>query len=79
MNQGSVLLLLKEDENEFGDGGCDPSTQAGLSSARHWVQSKVSECIVHHVLLWLFVLSLKGYVKPLAPPRFSWQWQDHGP
>jgi hypothetical protein len=49
-NQGTALLL-KEDGNEFGDGGCDPSTQAGLLSARRWVQSKVSECIVHHVLL----------------------------
>lgn len=36
-----ILLLLKEDKNEFGDGGCDPSTQAGLSAARHWAQSKV--------------------------------------
>lgn len=38
---GRTLLLLKEDKNEFGDGGCDPSTQAGLSAARHWAQSKV--------------------------------------
>ena len=38
---GRILLLLKEDKNEFGDGGCDPSTQAGLSAARHWAQSKV--------------------------------------
>jgi len=38
---GCFLLLLKEDKNEVGDGGCDPSTQAGLSAARHWAQSKV--------------------------------------
>jgi hypothetical protein len=38
---GRMLLLLKEDKNEIGDGGCDPSTQAGLSAARHWAQSKV--------------------------------------
>jgi hypothetical protein len=32
---GRMLLLLKEDKNEIGDGGCDPSTQAGLSAAHH--------------------------------------------
>jgi hypothetical protein len=32
------LLLVKEDKNEFGDGGSDPSTQAGLSVGRCWAQ-----------------------------------------
>lgn len=51
-----ILLLLKEDKNEFRDGGSDPSTQAGLSAARHWAQSRVfcincsssSSLIIHH-------------------------------
>ena len=37
------LVLLKEDKNEFGDGGSDPSTQAGLSAARAWVQPRVRD------------------------------------
>ena len=37
------LCLLKEDKNEFGDGHSDPSTQAGLSAARSWVQHKVRD------------------------------------
>jgi hypothetical protein len=37
----SALVLLKEDKNEIGDGGCDPSTQAGLSAVRFWVQFEV--------------------------------------
>jgi hypothetical protein len=28
------MILLREDKNEFGDGGSDPSTQAGLSAGR---------------------------------------------
>ena len=38
---GRALLLLEEDKNEFGDGGSDPSTQAGLSAGRCWAQSRV--------------------------------------
>ena len=38
---GRALLLLEEDKNEFGDGGSDPSTQAGLSACRCWAQSRV--------------------------------------
>jgi hypothetical protein len=42
--QGVVYcFLLKEDKNEFGDGDSDPSTQAGLSAARAWVQSRVRD------------------------------------
>ena len=37
------LFLLKEDKNEFGDGGSDPSTQTGLSAARTWVQPRVRD------------------------------------
>jgi len=35
------LILLEEDKNELGDGGSDPSTQAGLSLWRAWAQAKV--------------------------------------
>ena len=35
------LLLLKEDKNEIGDGGSDPSTQGGLSAGRSWAQPRV--------------------------------------
>jgi hypothetical protein len=40
----TVMALLREDKNEFGDGGCDPSTQAGLSTVRFWVQDAVDKC-----------------------------------
>lgn len=40
---GRVLLFLEEDKNEFGDGGSDPSTQAGLSAGRCWAQSRVND------------------------------------
>ena len=35
------LTFLQEDKNELGDGGSDPSTQAGLSVARCWAQPRV--------------------------------------
>jgi hypothetical protein len=42
--QHSVFLcMLKEDKKELGDGGSDPSTQAGLSAARAWVQPRVRD------------------------------------
>jgi len=35
------LLFLEEDKNELGDGGLDPSTQTGFSTAHCWAQDKV--------------------------------------
>ena len=43
VNNLARCLLLKEDKNEFGDGGSDPSTQAGLSAGRCWAQSRVRD------------------------------------
>ncbi|KAF8868276.1 hypothetical protein BD779DRAFT_1074604 [Infundibulicybe gibba] len=34
----AVTPLLRESQNEFGAGGCDPSILAGLSAARYWAQ-----------------------------------------
>ena len=73
-----ILLLVKEDKNENGDGGCDPSTQSGLSGVRNWVQTKVSECIVHHVLLRSFTPSLRSTGMLPAAPRFFWRRQVPG-
>ena len=42
-NGNVFLLLVKEDKNEFGDGGSDPSIQVGLSAARSWVQPDVRD------------------------------------
>ena len=44
---GSVLLYLQEKKNEFGDGGSDPSTQAGLSVGCYWAQAKVYHSSYH--------------------------------
>ena len=41
------LIFLQEDKNEFGDGGSDPSTQAGLSAGRCWAQSRVRQ--IHRI------------------------------
>jgi hypothetical protein len=48
-NFGRFLQLLKEDKNEFGEGGSDPATQCGLSVARCWAQSRVND---FHQLLY---------------------------
>ena len=37
----TVAILQAEDKREFGEGGSDPSTQAGLSMIRNWVQHNV--------------------------------------
>ena len=36
-----AAIAIEEDKNEFGDGGSDPSTQAGLSYSWFWAQSNV--------------------------------------
>ncbi|CAA7270120.1 unnamed protein product [Cyclocybe aegerita] len=35
----AAAIGIEEDKNEFGDGGSNPSTQAGLSYGRFWAQS----------------------------------------
>jgi hypothetical protein len=52
-NLGRILLLLKEDKNEFGEGSSGPSIQAGLSVARCWAQSRV---IDSHQLSYSFLI-----------------------
>lgn len=42
----TVISLLLERKNEFGNGSCDPSIQAGLSAVRFWVQSEVDKAHV---------------------------------
>jgi hypothetical protein len=55
-NLARWLLLLKEDKNEFGDGGSDPSTQGGLSAARSWAQpGQGTRPIIHCIAFLLFI------------------------
>lgn len=37
-----IPLLIVELKRELGDGGCDPTTQAGITMRRSWIQSDVS-------------------------------------
>jgi len=43
----SVAFLFREDKREIGDGGCDPTIQAGLSAARFWTHADVSISPTH--------------------------------
>jgi len=54
-NDTRSLLLLKEDKNEFRDGGSDPSTQAGLSAGRCWAQPRVCESMIHWISFLLLI------------------------
>ena len=66
------LTFLKEDKNEFGEGGSDPSTQAGLSVGRCWAQSRV--CQIHCIAFWPFIplfLSMNPFEMPASVPHFS--------
>jgi hypothetical protein len=69
----SALVLLKEDKNEVGDGGCDPSTQAGLSMVRFWVQPEVDKILVSILLapvltVFLHISTMKCASGPAAQP-----------
>lgn len=47
-----AAICIKENKNEIGDGGSDPSIQAGLSYGRFWAQENVyaflSLCMLTH-------------------------------
>jgi hypothetical protein len=71
-NKLHFLIFIQEDKNEFGDGGSDPSTQAGLSVGRCWAQPKV--CQTHCIAIWLFIylfLSIKRFETLPPVPHFS--------
>ncbi len=70
------LILLEEDKNEFGDGGSDPSTQAGLSLLRAWAQAKVCYCFslpLHYSFFYSIVRTIsKRYKLSHLPCSFRW-------
>lgn len=41
VNNIHIPLLIAEFKREMGDGGCDPSTQAGMTMRRSWIQADV--------------------------------------
>ena len=56
-NMLHFMIFLLEDKNEFGDGGSDPSTQAGLSAGRCWAQSRVlMPNLLYYVLIVHFFI-----------------------
>ena len=68
----NMLLFLKEDKNEFGEGGSDPSTQAGLSAGRCWAQPRV--CQIRCIAFWPFIplfLSMNPFETLASVPHFS--------
>jgi hypothetical protein len=66
------VVFLQEDKNEFGDGGSDPSTQAGLSAGRCWAQPRVCQihCFAFRLFICLF-LSIKRFEMLPHVPLFS--------
>ena len=36
-----IMFLILELKRELGEGGCDPTTQAGLSMKRSWIEPSV--------------------------------------
>ena len=50
-----VTILLMEFKRELGEGGSDPSHQAGLSMKRSWLENSVSRNYTRLHLLFLIV------------------------
>jgi hypothetical protein len=73
INASLFFIFLQEDKNEFGDGGSDPSTQAGLSAGRCWAQPRV--CQIHSLYsvpnVHLFIPSIKPFETLPPVPHFS--------
>ena len=41
IGDGRIMYLILELKRELGEGGCDPTTQAGLSMKRSWIEPSV--------------------------------------
>ena len=70
----TVSSLLAEDKREVGEGGSDPSIQAGLSMARFWAQNNVCVLVIstHPPLTKLFTHSIaSSAITPAAPHSSS--------
>ena len=69
-----AALSIREDKNEIGDGGSDPSTQASLSYGRFWAQHDVCPSNLYSLTLTRrsLPLSMRGSEsKPAVPLSFS--------
>ena len=64
---GSAVTLIKEDRNNFGDGGSDPSIQVGLSMARFWAQDQVNRSDFYLLLSALPSFSISTQVCAITP------------
>ena len=66
---GEVAAVgIEEDKNEFGDGGSDPSIQAGLSYGRFWAQSSVRSNLLHRFSDRAYFLSMLKSERTAAVP-----------
>ena len=54
-NDTCSMLHMKEDQNEFGDGGLYPSMQAGLSAGCCWAQPRVCKSMIHWISFLLLI------------------------
>jgi hypothetical protein len=69
-----AALSIREDKNEIGDGGSDPSTQASLSYGRFWAQHDVCPSNLYSLMLTHRALPLSVHGsenKPVVPLSFS--------
>ena len=66
---GEVAAVgIEEDKNEFGDGGSDPSIQAGLSYGWFWAQSNVRSNPLHLFSDRAYFLSMPKSERTAAVP-----------
>ena len=47
VSDARIVFLILELKRELGEGGCDPSLQAGLSMKRSWINPSVSNNHIH--------------------------------
>jgi hypothetical protein len=76
---GEVAAIgIEEEKNEFGDGGSDPSTQAGLSYGRFWAQPNVcASNLLVNSLIKAYILSMPKFERTAGVPLFLLQSLVH--
>ena len=76
----TIVIFFREDKNDLGDGGCDPSTQVGLSMTRYWAQKEVDkrDSLLSFILMLFFSISAQLCAITAAVLPFSSPPLGHG-
>ena len=73
IDDARIAFLILELKQELGEGGCDPTTQAGLSMKRSWIDPSVGFNPIHPVPMTDSLVE-KGHSRKVLLPNTLGRW-----